>query len=629
MSNVRILGLAALLAIPLGFAAASGRASPTAPIVFAADRAPSVSGEIYRLDPNGHRVDLSKSPYQDLFPAVSTNGRTVAFVRGLGGTARVYEVGIDGHGLVQLGPSLSRLSEAECNPTLAWQPGGERLAVGACTPNKLWIVRPHRRPLAIASAPLSPSWSPDGRVLAASTASPRGNSVVRAFSPSGRPLWHAAGTWFSRWSSTNLLAVPGKNGLAVYDENGQRRFKASGHVSGFPAWSRDGMLVAAILGSRLEVLTQTGRVVLQKTLTGDHGLAWDGNDRLVVGGFGATCGCRAKSLDIHSGRFSSASSRWFDPLSPDEKLAIYTPRSAGAYSIVVAPPAGGSGRTYAHVPDCLSDGVHVPAASSLQFVGRSRSVVYQSWSDVCDEPFSNLYSVPSGGGPARRLTNAQAQETQPAISPDGTEIAYVWASATGLSCGGCSDGIRIAGIDGAPQRTLTDPQDCNFDDSPSWSPDGRTILFSRSDCNHPGELFTIPAAGGTPHDLGLAGSNPAWGPSRIAYVGSDQPDSGLWTANPDGSDPILLAAKGTSPTWSADGRLAYLLGTTAVVGSSHVQLPFAQITALAWSPDGTSFVVTARRTRDAAALDVYRVRTDGSQVVRVTKNYDASGVSRR
>src|SRR5438093_10715270 len=41
-------------------------------IVFAANRAPTLMGEIYRLDPNGHRVDLSKSPYQDTSPAVSS-----------------------------------------------------------------------------------------------------------------------------------------------------------------------------------------------------------------------------------------------------------------------------------------------------------------------------------------------------------------------------------------------------------------------------------------------------------------------------------------------------------------------------------------------------------------------------
>ena len=88
-------------------------------------------------------------------------------------------------------------------------------------------------------------------------------------------------------------------------------------------------------------------------------------------------------------------------------------------------------------------------------------------------------------------------------------------------------------------------------------------------------------------------------------------------------------ARANVEAWSADGRLAYLLssnGTTLVVGSSQVSLPFAQVTSLAWSIDGTRFVVTARK-NGAPALDLYTVKTDGSDPVRLTTNYDASGAS--
>jgi Tol biopolymer transport system component len=183
--------------------------------------------------------------------------------------------------------------------------------------------------------------------------------------------------------------------------------------------------------------------------------------------------------------------------------------------------------------------------------------------------------------------------------------------------------------DGAGERTLTQPDQCTYDVTPTWSPDGQTILYSQSDCNTAPELYTISAAGGSAHDLHLPGADPAWGPSRIAYV--DQKAPGLWTANPDGSDPVKVAKSGESPAWSADGRLAYLVGakgTSVVVGSSQVSLPFAQVTSLAWSPDGTRFVVTARK-NDAPALDVYTVRIDGSDPVRLTTNYNASGVSWR
>src|ERR1700739_2186940 len=140
MSRAGIFGFAALLAPTLS--CASSRASTASLIVFPADRAPSVSGEVYRLDPNGHRVDLSESPYPDLFPAVSPNGKQVAFVRDLSAAGtHVYEVGINGRDLVRVGRTLSRLSEVGCDPGLAWQPGGNRLAITWCDGSKsgLWI----------------------------------------------------------------------------------------------------------------------------------------------------------------------------------------------------------------------------------------------------------------------------------------------------------------------------------------------------------------------------------------------------------------------------------------------------------------------------------------------------------
>jgi Tol biopolymer transport system component len=294
--------------------------------------------------------------------------------------------------------------------------------------------------------------------------------------------------------------------------------------------------------------------------------------------------------------------------------------------------AAGSPRT--PVGRCRGYGDWVAAASSLQFAGRSGAIVYQSWSD-CDPPFANLYSMLPDGRHVQRLTNVQAQETQPTLSPDGSEIAYVWAKFTGMSCAGCSDGIRVARADGKELRTLTSPQNCTFDDSPTWSPDGSTILFAEVGCDSsPGssgawELYTVPAGGGPVHDLGIGGRDPAWGPSRIAYVGADKSERGLWTANPDGSDPVKVAETGRWPAWSAEGRLAYRLGaygtTTVVVGSQVVKLPFTSVTSLVWSADGTRFVVTARTTK-TGPFDIYTVKTDGADPIRLTKNYDAVGV---
>jgi Tol biopolymer transport system component len=620
----RLLALTVLLAIPFGPAA--GHASTPSQIVFAADRAPSVTGEVYRLDPNGRRVDLSKSPYRDTNPAVSSDGKRVAFLSDRDGTTALYEVGIDGRRLVRLGLSVAPLPDAGCQPQLAWQPRGDVLAVAACDSleGRLWIVRQGRKPLKLLqrkSALVGLSWSPDGRVLVASPF----RGVFRAFDAEGRTLWNADGSCCGSWSQQGLFALPlgSRFGFQVNDESGRVRFKASGAVSSNLAWSPDGRL-AVIRRDRLEVWTSTGALVSGKSVPGQHGLAWADERRVIVGGYGS-CLCQARSVDVRTGSVSAASANWFDALSPDRRLAIVTPRAKPGqpFALGVARPAGGALETYAHIGGCYGDGDWLPAATSLQFAGRTRSLVYQS-GNFCDEPFANLYSVAPDGTGLRRLTNVQAQETQPAVSPDGSEIAYVWAAANGLSCKGCSDGIRVASADGTGERILTNPDDCTFDDSPTWSPDGSTILFSETGCDSEGELHTVPAAGGPVHDLGVAGTEPAWGPSRIAYVGPH----GLWTANPDGRDPVQVATTGNAPAWSTDGRLAYRIGTTVVVGSTRTQLPFVQVASLAWSTDGTRFVVTAR-TKKSAGLDVYTVRTNGTDPIRLTKDYGAVGAGRR
>ncbi len=619
---------AALLATALcaiAFGVAASQAANPSVVVFSADRAPTVTGEIYRLDPSGRRVDLSKSPFQDIDPSVSPDGKHVAFFSDRGGKPHAYAVGINGRGLHKIGPALPVLVGG-CGPEAAWQPHGTRLLLNVCgSTSKLWIVGAHGKTLtAHANGVLGPQpWSPDGRVFAAFATARGGAGTVRVFSQSGRAIFsipHAA--FQSAWSTTGLLAVQTKSGVAAYDESGHLRFTYHSHGQGAFAWSPDGSKLALDTGAELFVVSSSGQTVLKKSLHGKYGAVWDRNTKVVIDGYGH-CGCQAKSVDVSTGKLSAASSRWFDVLSPDGKLAVVTaPLDHGvSFAIGAGPPAGGRAKPYGAVPGCWQDFVRAAAISWQQFAGRS--IVYESWG--CDPPYANLYSVSPGGGKPQRLTNVQAQETQPALSPDGTTIAYVWAAFTGMSCAGCSDGIRLASADGTPLRTLTDPQDCTFDDSPTWSPDGTTILYSESGCDSAPELFTIPAAGGTPHDLGIAGQQPAWGPTRIAFDGSDGSLSGLLTANPDGSDPVLMNKHGVMPAWSSDGRLAYFLGDlyhrTLVVGSSApVALPFARVTRLAWTPDGTRIVLVASKTK-LGPSDLWTVGTDGRDPVRLTKDF--------
>jgi Tol biopolymer transport system component len=592
----------AAAALGIAWGANSSQASTSSVIVFAADRAPSVSGEIYRLEPNGRRIDLSRSSYEDSAPVVAPDGKHVAFASNRTPKGAVYEVGINGRGLRRISPR-SRFG-FDNSTALAWQPHGSNLAIAAT--RGFWIVGPGHKPvnktaLVYGFATADP-WSPDGRILLALTWD--GGPMV-ALNAQGSKLWsvpHQAG---AAWSKQGLLAVAdGKGFVAVYDENGQLRFKVRiGARYASPSWSPDGSRFALIAWPTLREWTSTGQLLLHKRLDNpDAGLAWAGPNRLVV---------------------ATGQSSWFAPRSADGKLAIVTSPKASSkqgsrFALGVASPGSKQMKTYAHVPGCWSDAEWQAAVANLQFAGRS--IVYQT---ACYEPPSNLYSVAPDGSGLRKIATVEAWATQPSISPNGAKIAYSWAEATGLSCKGCPLQIRVANSDGTGVRVLTKPSDA-FDRSPTWSPDGKTILFSESNPNDSGELYTVPAKGGAVHDVGLPGKEPAWGPARIAYQ-----QGGIWTANPDGSDPVRVSKSGEFPAWSSDGRLAYLEGSggrTLVVGTTTFQLPFAQVESLAWSPDGTHFVVTASKTRSGPP-DVYTIRTDGTHLVRLTKNYDATAAS--
>jgi Tol biopolymer transport system component len=566
----------AALAVVIAFGATTSEASAPAPIVFAADRAPTVTGEIWRLDPSGRRVNLTHSPYTDSYPAVSWDGRHVAFLSDRTAGTSLYEVGIGGRGLKRVGPPVLYQHLGGCDPELAWAPNGT-LGVLACgnTAASVWLVRPGKKTLRIV----------------------KGNTdVFEGFS----------------WSSQSLLALQTPSGTAVYDASGHLRWRKQPAGDSRPVWSPDGGLLAFSTGNSTVVLDANGGQVISKKTRG--GLAWVDDDRLAVGGYFGKCVCKAKILDVRTGAVTVTPRRdLFAQHSADGKLVLVTRPEKPGFALGVKNVSDGSTRTYARIPGCFNDGSRIASVTGQQFAGPS--IVFQTWG-YCDPPFANLYSVGTG---IHRLTNVEAEETQPELSPDGTEIVYVWASGTGLSCKGCSDGIRIASVTGDPIRTLTNPENCTFDESPTWSPDGATILYAENTCSVADELFTIPSAGGTPHDLGVAGGEPAWGPARIAYVAS-----GIWTANPDGSDPIHVSAHGDSPAWSPSGQLAYLVGKSIVIGPKIIQLPFQQVGSLRWTPDGTRLLVTANP-QTYRGYDLYSIKPDGTDLARLTKNF---GVTR-
>jgi dipeptidyl aminopeptidase/acylaminoacyl peptidase/tetratricopeptide (TPR) repeat protein len=93
----------------------------------------------------------------------------------------------------------------------------------------------------------------------------------------------------------------------------------------------------------------------------------------------------------------------------------------------------------------------------------------------------------------RAVTGAPAQDTSPAWSPDGKWIAYVRGGDPADLWYGASH-VAIVSAEGGAPRPLTQALDRNVGD-PSFSPDGRSVLFRLEDGGN-GHLARVSADGG-------------------------------------------------------------------------------------------------------------------------------------
>ena len=238
-----------------------------------------------------------------------------------------------------------------------------------------------------------------------------------------------------------------------------------------------------------------------------------------------------------------------------------------------------------------------------------------TFSMMRDDGFREIYIVDSDGENLRRVTNHQDLAVSPTWSPDGTRIAYqAWP-----------DGQKLFELNLASgqSRQLNPGREGNYI-TPSYHPDGETMIFSVQGINNRSGIFTYNAARecclsslteGRFFDVG-----PVYSPDGASVVfnssrlGSATPQ--IYTVSASGGDPDILSPYQyggggyySAPDWAPYGDLIAFHGRVGRSGRYHILVArmgerpprLSQLTSEgnnedpSWAPDGRHIVFVGER----------------------------------
>src|SRR5215208_3771377 len=110
-----------------------------------------------------------------------------------------------------------------------------------------------------------------------------------------------------------------------------------------------------------------------------------------------------------------------------------------------------------------------------------------------------IYAIDGGGGDKTQLTNDDTGSYAPSYSPGGKKIAYSGSSGSGDSANETSDGANdseLYTIDVRTRHRVQLTRNDRDDFYPSYSPNGKKIVYSGSSSSGDTEIYTIDAGGG-------------------------------------------------------------------------------------------------------------------------------------
>ena len=225
----------------------------------------------------------------------------------------------------------------------------------------------------------------------------------------------------------------------------------------------------------------------------------------------------------------------------------------------------------------------------------------------------NIESLPQ----SEPVTNDNFPKGSFSFSPDGKKIA--------LSM--CDKGksarfyIYVVNLGtGASQKMTNIPGEY-----PSWSPDGRKIVFSSFNMeSFTSKIYIVNQDGSNLRDIGREGYNPSWSPCGNLIALTYQHN--IWTINIDGSNLKFLTMEDYNdyPSWSPDCKKIVFSSDGSIV-MVNVRTGFIKdvLTERAWagypvfSPDGGKIAFVSNRDGE---YDIWIIDLDSKTLKKVTQD---------
>ncbi len=490
----------------------------------------------------GRRTQVTLDPGLELDPALSPDGKLVAYAAGPSGDAKLYVRQLDG------GSTLAVTAGATGDLRRPqWTPDGARIAFQS--PRGIELVAAlggTPRLLVPSPAPDTAAdlaWSPDGKRFVYR----QGDSLFVRGTEGGAPRRLVAGRelYSPSWSPDGKwIAYVTGNAFYIYGPRSQLGNLAPSRIMVVPAGGGTPVLVTGENALNLSPIwlpagrqllfvsnRDGGRDVYRVTLS-TRGIPEAEPERLTTGLNAATISLTPDGRRLAYSSFLQTSNVW----------ALTVPKGAPAPASRARPVT--TGNQIVESFDVSSDG---------------RWLAF----DTDRNGPADIYRRLLAGGEDERLTTDPADDFQPHYSRDGREINFH------AFRGGTRDIFVMPAAGGEARPVIATPaQERNA----GWSPDGRRISFA-SDVTGRFEVYTVQRAGdgwGKPAQLTRTGGIfPFWSPDgrTIAYSWN----SGVELVPADGGERRPLPMTGSiagrqsdafASTWAPDSRHVYTVVST-------------------------------------------------------------------